>query len=223
MINIKNLNLFYKNTQILKSIDFATNGVGCVCIMGKSGSGKSMFAKSFIKLFDSDFKLSADKFEVFNQNILHLKGANLREFRQKTSALIFQNPVGSLHPLLNVGDSFNLYLKKTIKNPKKVAFEYLQKLGFDDLNLLWHKFPYELSGGEASRVNIAIALCLKPKMLICDEITASLDTINQKAVIDIINLIKQDHQIIFITHQKSVANSVGDSFYEMKNGELKPC
>ena len=87
--------------------------------------------------------------------------------------------------------------------------------------MLWHKFPYELSGGEASRVQIAIALCLKPKVLICDEITASLDAQNQKSIVKIINSLKDELQILFITHQKNVANAVADEFYTMQNGVLE--
>lgn len=221
MIEISNLNLFYKKVQILKNIDFAMQKNGCVCIMGESGAGKSMFAKSFIKLFDDEFKLSADKFSVFQNDILSLDGEKLREFRSKICALVFQNAKASFHPLLNVGDNFNLYLKDRINEPKKEAFEVLEKLLFDDLDILWHKYPYELSGGEASRVQIAISLCLKPKVLICDEITANLDARNQKSIIKIINSLKNEMMIIFITHQKSVATAIGDEFYTMQNGVLK--
>lgn len=220
MIEIKNLNLFYKQTQILKDINFSMQKNGCVCIMGESGAGKSMFAKSFIKLFDDEFSLDASKFSVFNHDILSLNGKNLREFRSKICALIFQNATGSFHPLLNIGDNFNLYLKNRIIDSKKEAFEVLKKLLFDDLNILWHKFPYELSGGEASRVQIAIALCLKPKVLICDEITANLDAKNQKSIIKIINSLKNELQIIFITHQNSVAKAISDKIYLMQNGVL---
>lgn len=223
MIEIKNLNLIYKNTQILNSIDFDMNNNGCACIIGKSGAGKSMFAKSFIKLFDSDFNLHASKFEVEGNNVLSLKGKDLRNFRKNSCALIFQNAKASLHPLLNIGDSFNLYLKNNTKFTKKLAFEQLEKLMFDDLNLLWHKFPYELSGGEASRVQIAIALCLKPKVLICDEITSNLDSLNQKAVVKIINSLKTELKIIFITHQNHIAKNISDIIYEMNNGVLKAC
>lgn len=221
MIEISNLNLFYKQTQILKNIDFRIHKNSCVCIMGESGAGKSMFAKSFIRLFDDEFRLNADKFSVFGSEILSLNGENLREFRSKTCALVFQNAKGSFHPLLNIGDNFNLYLKDRINEPKKEAFAVLEMMKFDDLNLLWHKFPYELSGGEASRVQIAIALCLKPKVLICDEITANLDATNQKSIIKIINLLKPGLKIIFITHQKSMALGVGDEIYLMQNGILK--
>ena len=144
MIEIENLNLNFKDRAILSNLDFTLAKNECVAITGNSGCGKSMFAKAMIRLFDDDFRLSADKFKIYDKDILAFNQDELREYRRNSCALIFQNSHSSFHPMLNVGDHFNLYLKKTMETNliKKTAFEYFAKFGFDDANTLWHKFSY---------------------------------------------------------------------------------
>lgn len=219
MIDIKNLNIFYKNLQILKNINFYLKS-GQVCgIMGKSGSGKSIFAKSFIRLFDDDFFVKADKFCVDGDEILNFDKKTLSIYRKKV-ALIFQNSLACLHPMLNVGDHFNFYFDKNIKSK---AFLYFKNFGFSDPDLLWHKFPYELSGGEATRIAIVLALLSNPKILICDEITNGLDTINQKSIIEILKNLKNDLNIIFISHQENITKYLCDEIWLMNDGNLTKC
>lgn len=223
MIEIENLNLNFKNRPILSNLDFALAQNECVAITGNSGCGKSMFAKVTIRLFDDDFSLSADKFKICGRDILAINQDELREHRRNVCALIFQNSHSSFHPMLNVGDHFNLYLKKTMEiGPiKKTAFEYFAKFGFDDANTLWHKFSYELSGGEASRVQIVLALCLKPKILICDEITSSLDALNKRNIINMLNSLKREIGIIFITHELGLISHLRSRILNLKNGKFQ--
>ncbi len=223
MIEIKGLNLYFQGKQILKNLDFSHADKGCVSIMGKSGSGKSMFGKSLIRLFDDEFTMNAKKFIVFTHELLSLNEEELREYRSNTCSLVFQNSKASFHPLLDVGEHFLLYLKGRVKEPKKMAFEYFERFGFRDANLLWHKFAYELSGGEASRVQIALALCLKPKILVCDEITSDLDVKNQMRIIEILKTLKKEMAIIFITHQKELSSLIEDERYTMKDKRLEKC
>jgi len=205
MIEIENLNLNFKNRPILSNLDFSLAQNECVAITGNSGCGKSMFAKAMIRLFDDDFSLSADKFKICGRDILALDQNELREHRRNVCALI------------------NLYLKKTMQIDliKKTAFEYFAKFGFDDANTLWHKFSYELSGGEASRVQIVLALCLKPKILICDEITSSLDTLNKRNIINMLNSLKREIGIIFITHELGLISHLTSRILNLKNGKFQ--
>ena len=178
MIEIKNLNVFYKDKKLLSELDFDMSEGKFTGITGASGSGKSLFAKSLIRLFDDHFRVRADKFKIAGRDILNLSQNELKDHRRKVAALVFQNSIASLHPLLNVGDHFNAYLNGDKRANKELAFSYFKEFGLNNANLIWHKYSYELSGGEASRVQIALALCLKPKILICDEITSGLDSIS---------------------------------------------
>ena len=220
MIEIKNLNVFYKDKKLLRELDFDMNDGKFIGITGASGSGKSLFAKSLIRLFDDEFKVSADKFKVGGRDILNLSQNELKEHRRKVAALVFQNSIASLHPLLNVGDHFNAYLDGDKKANKELAFAYFREFGLNNANLIWHKYSYELSGGEASRVQIALALCLKPKILICDEITSGLDSISGSHVAGILESLKGKMSVIFISHDEALSRYLCDEIWQMRDGQL---
>jgi len=220
MIEIKNLNVFYKDKKLLRELDFDMNDGKFIGITGASGSGKSLFAKSLIRLFDDEFKVSADKFNVAGQDILNLSQNELNKYRRKVAALVFQNSIASLHPLLNVGDHFNAYLDGDKKANKELAFAYFREFGLNNANLIWHKYSYELSGGEASRVQIALALCLKPKILICDEITSGLDSISGSHVAGILESLKGKMSVIFISHDEALSRYLCDEIWQMRDGQL---
>ncbi|ERJ31125.1 ATP-binding cassette domain-containing protein [Campylobacter concisus] len=220
MIDIKNLNVFYKDKKLLRELDFGMSEGKFIGITGASGSGKSLFAKSLIRLFDDKFRVRADKFSIYKKDILKLSQNELKEHRKKVAALIFQNSVASLHPLLNVGDHFNAYLGGDNKTNKELAFAYFREFGLGNANLIWHKYSYELSGGEASRVQIALALCLKPKILICDEITSGLDSISGSHVAGILESLKGKMSVIFISHDEALTNYLSDEIWQMRDGRL---
>ena len=220
MIEIKNLNVFYKDRRLLRELDFSMSEGKFIGITGASGSGKSLFAKSLIRLFDDEFKVSADKFNVAGQDILNLSQNELNRYRRKVAALVFQNSIASLHPLLNVGDHFNAYLDGDKKANKELAFAYFREFGLNNANLIWHKYSYELSGGEASRVQIALALCLKPKILICDEITSGLDSISGSHVAGILESLKGKMSVIFISHDEALSRYLCDEIWQMRDGRL---
>lgn len=220
MIEIKNLNIFCNDKRLLRELDFGMSEGKFIGITGASGSGKSLFAKSLIGLFDDTFKIEAEKFNIYNKDILKLNQKELRDHRKNVAALIFQNSVASLHPLLNVGDHFNAYLEGDNKSNKELAFGYFKEFGLNNANLIWHKYAYELSGGEASRVQIALALCLKPKILICDEITSGLDSISGSHVAGILESLKGRMSVIFISHDEALTNYLSDEIWQMKDGRL---
>ena len=209
MIEIKNLNVFYKDKKLLRELDFSMSEGKFVGITGASGSGKSLFAKSLIRLFDDDFRVRADKFSIYKKDILNLSQNELKE-----------HSVASLHPLLNIGDHFNAYLGGDNKTNKELAFAYFREFGLGNANLIWHKYSYELSGGEASRVQIALALCLKPKILICDEITSGLDSISGSHVAGILESLKGKMSVIFISHDEALTNYLSDEIWQMRDGRL---
>ena len=219
MIEIKNLNVFYKDKKLLRELDFAMSEGKFIGITGASGSGKSLFAKSLIRLFDDKFRVRADKFSIYKKDILKLSQKELKEHRKKVAALIFQNSVASLHPLLNVGDHFNAYLGGDNKSNKELAFAYFREFGLDNANLIWHKYSYELSGGEASRVQIALALCLKPKILICDEITSGLDNETKQKIINLLLSLDEKISIIFITHDILSAMKIAQKVLIIESGK----
>jgi len=219
MIEIKNLNIFYKDRQLLRELDFSMSEGKFIGITGTSGSGKSLFAKSLIRLFDDEFRVWADKFKIGGKDILKLSQYELKEHRKKVAALVFQNSVASLHPLLNVGDHFNAYLDGDNKANKELVFTYFREFGLNNANLIWHKYSYELSGGEATRVGILLALLSKPKILICDEITSGLDNETKQKIINLLLSLDEKISIIFITHDILSAMKIAQKVLIIESGK----
>lgn len=223
MINIENLNLIYKNHHILKNINLNIKNGKTLGIIGQSGSGKSMFVRTLINLLGNEFVLNASRFEILGKKVLSFSKKELVNYRKFDVGLIFQNAGESFHPLYNIGDIFITTLKnhyKDVKEIKKIAFETFFRLGFDDVELLWHSFPMQISGGMLARVQIALNLCMKQKLLICDEITSSLDSINAQNIIDILKELKNELNFIIITHDPYVVYELADEICVFDSGSI---
>ncbi|EAK0823241.1 ABC transporter ATP-binding protein [Campylobacter lari] len=214
MIEISNLNLSFKDKILLKDVNLNLEDGKALAIMGKSGAGKSLLLKSMIKLFDKHYKLNAQKFQIDQKDILNLKSNELNALRAKVN-LLFQDVYGSFYPLVDIGSYFNIVLKThtslSTKEIKEKAFYYFECLGLKNHDLLWHSFIYQLSGGMARRVQIALALLSEAKYLLCDEITSSLDKTNEEKIITILKELKaQFKNLIFITHDINLAKELCD-------------
>ena len=177
--------------------------------MGQSGSGKSTLAKliSFSEP-KSGGKIYINSEEITDKNEL-----------KKDIRYILQNQKQALNPALKVKTAIahvRSYLKLSFsENELK---ELLANLNLKDEIL--EKYPSQLSGGEASRVQIALALCLKPKILICDEITSGLDSISASHVADILESLKGKMSVIFISHDEALTSYLSDEIWQMRDGRL---
>ena len=198
---------------MLKNISFDLKAGKALMLLGESGIGKSLLGKALIRLLDSDFSINADELSFNNACILKLRKNELRQLRSQVG-LVLQDAELSLYPYLNMGDLFHLILKTHTKFNKKerkdYAFFYLQRLGFKDIDLLWHSYANELSLGMARRVGLALALLSKPQILICDEITASLDEENREKIIQILKELKNTIALLCITHDLKLVYSLAD-------------
>lgn len=221
MIEVQNLNLSLEGKTLLRDISFILKSGKNLAIMGESGSGKSLLARALIRLFGREYQLGAKVLRVDNKDILSLKDEPLRLFRAQF-AVVFQDANDGFYPYLNLGDMFHIVLKThtnlSAKERKERAFEYMRRLGFLDLELLWHSFVHQLSVGMARRLSLALALSSSPKYLICDEITASLDKENEKKIIA---FLKERKNLIFITHDLNLAKELSDELLILKRGKVE--
>ncbi|RKO64803.1 peptide ABC transporter ATP-binding protein [Campylobacter sp. P255] len=224
MIEVSCLNLSFKDQVLLKDVKLELEDGKALAIMGKSGSGKSLFLKSMIRLFDKRYLLHAEKLYLDDQDVLNLKEKELNVLRSKAS-LLFQDVYGSFYPLVDIGNYFNIVLKThtslSTKEIKEKAFFYFECLGLKNHDLLWHSFIYQLSGGMARRVQIALALLSGAQYLLCDEITSSLDKANEEKIIAILKDLKsQFKNLIFITHDIHLAKELCDEVAIMEDKTL---
>lgn len=223
MIIIENLNLSFKNKKLLDNISFSLEDKKTLAIIGESGSGKSLLSRALIRLFDENYKLSAKRFLIANEELLKLKEKDLGKFRSKV-ALILQDAHSSFYPFLDVGNMFHIVLKTHTnldkKQRKQKTFECFESLGFKDLDLLWHSYAHQLSVGMIRRVHLALALVCEPEYLICDEITSSLDKENELRIFKLLEQFKKQTNLILITHDLNLAKNLSDEILLLGKGKV---
>ncbi len=219
-LNIKSNN---KEEKILKNINFEINTSEVVSLIGESGSGKSLTALSIIRLLEKSCFIKDGEIIFTKKNILKIQEKEMREIRKNDISMIFQEPMRSLNPVMNiynqVEESFEN--KKNINSSKKII-NLLISVGIRDAERVINLYPHQLSGGMKQRIMIAMAIACKPKLLIADEPTTSLDVTIQKQVLDLLLELKEklNMSILFITHDLAVASQISDRIVVMKNGKI---
>lgn len=225
LLNVKNLSLEIKssNKNILKNINFDIYKSEIVSLIGESGSGKSLTALSIIRLLEKSCRITDGEINYLNKNILLLEEKKMRAIRKNEISMIFQEPMRSLNPVMNIYDQLKeSYTEKNTKNIKKEIINNLVSVGISDAERVISLYPHQLSGGMKQRVMIAMAIACKPKLLIADEPTTSLDVTIQKQVLDLLLELKNkmNMSILFITHDLAVASQISDKIIVMRDGEI---
>jgi peptide/nickel transport system ATP-binding protein len=193
------------------------------CIVGESGSGKSLTALSIMKLLSTQLKQTGDIF-FENQNISQLSNVEMRHYRGKSMAMIFQEPMTSLNPVITIGDqireAISVHLdvdKKTLN--KKIA-SLLKEVGIPEDRI--SSYPDELSGGQRQRIMIAMSIACEPSILIADEPTTALDVTVQAQILKLLSSLKEKRQMamLFITHDFGVVEEIADDVIVMYQGHI---
>lgn len=194
-------------------------------IVGESGSGKSTLGFSILKLIPPPGAVTKGKIEFDGVNLLDQDEESMRRIRGARIAMIFQDPMTSLNPVLKVQDHF-LELFKTHKPniSRDEAFSRTAKL-LDSLGIGKDRmadYPHQFSGGMRQRVMIGLALALNPSLVIADEPTTALDVIVEAQILDLLRKLKEDHQLtlILITHNIGIVAEMSDIIAVMYAGQV---
>lgn len=213
--------------EAVKGISFEIQPGEIVGLVGESGSGKSVGAMSSLRLVPCPpGQVESGKIIFGGKNLLELPIDELRKVRGKDISVIFQEPMTALSPLHPVGRQLAeavLVHEPDVsrKDAWDRAVEWLDKVGIPDPVERAKAFPFQFSGGMRQRVMIAMALILKPKLIIADEPTTALDVTLQAQIFDLILEIKADDtSILFITHDMGVIWELADRVLVMKDGEI---
>lgn len=214
---------------IVRAVDGASFRVGrgqTVTIIGESGSGKSTTAMGILALLPKDLAVISGTVRVTGLDVLGDPKA-ITKVRGRTVALIPQDPMTALSPVLSIGSQLTEAIRVGTRGTSRArargrAVELLASVHIPDPPAQLKKFPHQLSGGMLQRVLIAMALASEPELLVADEPTSALDVTVQAGILDLLMEIQEQRGtgILMITHDIGVARLVSDTIHVMKNGRF---
>ena len=218
--------------EAVRGVSFTIKDKETLALVGESGSGKSVTAMSILRLNEysgGTYSSGTIKFKNKNGNIidiLSLDKQELRKVRGNEIAMIFQEPMSSLNPVLTIGlqiiESIILHQNVDYTKGKEIAVNLLNLVRIPEPAKQLNQYPHHFSGGMRQRLMIAMALSCKPKLLIADEPSTALDVTIQAQIIDLIKLLQNEvgMAVLFITHDMGVVAEVADRVIVMYEGNI---
>lgn len=235
LLQIKNLSISFKSQNgwrpALNNVNIVVNKGETVAIVGESGSGKSITSLSILRLLASPPAQYTKGSILFKRNesaidVLRVKRKTLQSLRGNKIAMIFQEPMTSLNPVLTCGfqvlEAIRAHEKLSYKSAKARTITLFEKVQLPDPEGIFKKYPHQISGGQKQRVMIAMAISCEPEILICDEPTTALDVTVQKNILQIIRdlQLEKNMGVIFITHDLGVVAEIADKVVVMYKGNI---
>ena len=213
--------------QAVNSVSFDVGAGETVGIVGESGSGKSMTMLSLVQLLPEGVRRSVTGQVTFDgQELLQLSVRQMRRLRGNRIAMIFQDPMTSLNPVLTVErqltESLRLHQGLSKSQARQRAIELLEHVGISGAARRLGHYPHQFSGGMRQRVMIAMGLACNPQLLIADEPTTALDVTIQAQIVALIKQLRQEHTmaIVWITHDLSLLAGLADRILVMHAGQI---
>jgi peptide/nickel transport system ATP-binding protein len=210
----------------VENVSFQVDKGETVCLLGESGSGKSMIASAIMGLLPSGLRPSVGSIKLEGRELLGLSQNALRTLRGPSMAMVFQEPMTALNPVVTCGEQIDEMLRQHVRMSPKARYrtimEMMARVHLPDPERLYRSYPHQLSGGQRQRIVIAIALVLKPVLLICDEPTTALDVTTQAEVLKLIRELQAENgtAVLFITHDFGVVADIADRVVVLRLGQM---
>ncbi len=228
IVEISNLRTVF-NTQ--DGVVHAVNGISFTLgegetlgIVGESGCGKSVSMLSLMRLLPQTAEIKADKLNFFGRNLLEFSSEEMHHVRGSQIAMIFQDPMTSLNPVLTIGfqlkEPLKLHLGLSDQKAEERAAELLQLVGIPEPRNRLSDYPHQFSGGMRQRAMIAMALSCNPALLIADEPTTALDVTIQAQIVELVKQLREQfgQALIWITHDLGVVARLAERVIVMYAG-----
>ncbi len=215
-----------ESNLVVRDISFRVERGETLALVGESGSGKSMTALSIARLLPPAAQVSAGEIKLSGRDLMQISEREMRDVRGSKIAMIFQEPMNSLNPVLTIGDQIAECVRRhqsvTRSAARQQSIELLAAVGLPVPQRNIDEYPHQLSGGMRQRVMIAIALAAQPDLLIADEPTTALDVTIQAQVLDLLKDLQSQFNmgLLFITHDLAVVKQTVDRIAVMHQGEL---
>jgi len=210
---------------------FAVHGISfdvmpgeVLCLLGESGSGKSVIAQAVMGLLPSTLRATSGRIELMGENVLQAPEQRLRQLRGTRMAMVFQEPMTALNPVMRCGAQVDEMLAEHTKldaaTRRAQVLKVFERVHLPEPERIYDAYPHQLSGGQRQRIVIAIALILKPALLICDEPTTALDVTTQAEILSLIRELQQASgtAVLFITHDFGVVADIADHVVVLELG-----
>jgi peptide/nickel transport system ATP-binding protein len=244
VLSVRNLSIVYQarrgQVQAVRNISFDVQRGEAVALIGESGSGKTTVGLGLMRLLPATASIvggsvvyrrytNGSNSAPRETEVLGLKGDNLRQFRWRECAMVFQSALNALNPVLRISEHFedtakahgylSGYRQATALRERSMRLLSMVRL---DPERVWRSFPHELSGGMRQRVLIALALLLEPQLLILDEPTTALDILTQRNIMDVLKELRGQlgFSMLFISHDLALAAELADRVATVYAGEI---
>jgi len=230
LLHIENLHIAFKNrteeTTAVSGIDLTLKKGESIGLVGESGSGKSLTALAIMGLLPKQALLRSGKIVFNNTNLLALSSKEMNLLRGQQIAMIFQEPMTSLNPVMRCGkqvaESILRHQKVSSKEAKAQVISLFKQVNLPRPEQIIRAYPHELSGGQKQRVMIAMAIANNPSLLIADEPTTALDVTVQKEILELLDHLRKTKgmSLVFISHDLGVVSRVADRVAVMYKGSI---
>ncbi|MGO4560027.1 dipeptide ABC transporter ATP-binding protein [Mesorhizobium sp. 2RAF21] len=231
VLDVRDIHVSYaqgdSHTAVVHGISFSVQPGEVVALVGESGSGKTSTAQAVIGLLPENGRLESGSIVLNGEDISLWNAKRLRGIRGAVISLIPQDPGNSLNPVLTIGAQVREILSLHGRIPGKEAnrrvVELLEHVGLSNPDLRAKQYPHELSGGMKQRVLIAIAIALRPALIIADEPTSALDVTVQRRILDLIDDLRSEYgtAVLFVTHDLGVAADRSDRIIVLQGGRIQ--
>ena len=231
LLSVENLTVQFRGdagwVNAIEGVDFAVGPGECLGIVGESGGGKSVSALSILKLHNrANTRYASGAVRYDGRDLLTLPNRELRRVRGGEIAMIFQDPMSSLNPVLTIADQIMEPLRQhqglSARAARRQAIELLEMVRISDASRRIDDYPHRLSGGMRQRVMIAIAVACRPKLLIADEPTTALDVTIQSQILELLRDLQREigMSVILITHDLGVVAEFAQRVVVMYAGRV---
>lgn len=230
LLRVKDLEVSFQGRHgplaAVQGVSFEVHRGRTLCLLGESGSGKSVTLKSVMRLLPGNLQGVAGTVEFEGQDILKMSPAQLRQLRGSRISMVFQEPMSAFDPVCTVGHTILQVVRRHTGCSRKEAqarvLELFDMVRIPSARRRLDAYPHELSGGLRQRVMIALALSCRPSLLLADEPTTALDTTVQIQILLLLRELQQelDMGMIFVTHDLGAAAEIADDVAVMLRGRI---
>jgi peptide/nickel transport system ATP-binding protein len=226
VLRISGLNVTAGSACVVQGVSLEVEEGETLCLVGESGSGKSVTSLAVMGLLQRGALVPSGSIQLEGEELLRASERRLQMLRVGAMAMVFQEPMTALNPVMTVGAQVDEVLRAHRRmgahERRERITAVLNEVHLPNVERVYSSYPHQLSGGQRQRIVIAMALILRPRLLICDEPTTALDVTTQKQILSLLHELRENRgtATLFITHDMGVVAEIADRVAVMRNGSI---